>query len=216
MSAGPVHVVRLRLESQAPSFGCRAVQYPAVVHPDGAVIPFAIASAPHRLPELEVHFQPLPDNDDAARMLGLLVAGSTLRLQPPAGNVFVDGTEQALFFVCGGSGIAQAWSMLEHLSHQRTRPRVGLQWCVDQPSMLYLSKRLTQLDFIEPVIFVDDRRDEDNAGLAWLRNHTDDIRDGKIVLCGGPAFVWAAVDALQSGGNSRLQLASDVFDYAPR
>lgn len=216
ISAGPVHVVRLRLEPPSTPFEFQAGQYTSFAHPDGSVIPFSIASAPHRLPELEIHFQPLAGNEDAQRMLELLVTGTTVQLLPPAGNVVLDGTEKELFFICGGSGIAQAWSMLEHLARQPTRPRVGLVWCVDAPNLLYLSERLNGLHFLDPVIFVDERRNEDNAGMTWLCGHTAELQQSKVVICGGPAFVWAAVDALQRDGDSALNLASDVFDYAPR
>ncbi len=209
-------MVRLRLDSQPTSFAFQAGQYTAILHPDGTAIPFSIASAPHRLPELEIHFQPLAGNDDAERMLDLLAAGGPVQLQPPAGNVYLDATEKALFFICGGSGIAQAWGMLEQLDHQTKRPKVGLLWCVDAPNLLYLGERLHSLDFLEPVIFVDERRNEDNAGMAWLDEHAADLQHSRIVLCGGPAFVWAAVDVLQPSGGGTLDLASDVFDYAPR
>ncbi len=217
VSAGAVHVIELTLDQETSpnAFNFAPGQYTSVVHPDGSFIPFSIASSPHRLPELELHFQPVPNAPEAELMMSLLTVGNTLELTPPTGNTFVNDAATPLFFICGGSGVAQAWSILEWLDAQPQFPPTTVLWCVDSAQHLYLEDVLKALP-IQLEVHVDSRRDEQNSGMRWLAENALALRQRRIVLCGSPPFVWAAVDALHELDARGWQLASDVFDYAPR
>ena len=61
---------------------------------------------------------------------------------------------------------------------------------------------------------VDDPSVDGNAAVAWIRSQHPS--EGRYLLCGPPGFVYAVADALLQAGVARENLASDVFDYAPR
>jgi CDP-4-dehydro-6-deoxyglucose reductase, E3 len=208
-----VRLISLVLESP---FAFRAGQYLYVVHPDGARIPMSIASAPERLPLLDLHFRPLPGVAEAASMLQLLERShEALALDGPYGDVFVDGpltTDLALF--AGGSGISQCRSIVEHLLDVGQSGRVRLVWSVTQADQLYCDVELRHfsrwLDYT-PLV---DSQECPNAAVAWI-DATKPALSGRIVVAGGPGFVYAVVDALERIGHDAV-IESDVFAYAPR
>ena len=208
VGSGPVQRVRLDVRDE---FDFAAGQYTAVIHPNGTSIPFSIASSPHRLPHLELHFQPLPGAPEAGLMQSLLRTETHLTLAPPAGNVSLTRSDEDVLFVCGGSGAAQAWCMLSWLSSQPTQPAATMLWCVEHTDHLYLEGELRALPFLDLHVRVDDSRDEENAGLSWLRDNAPPLKQRRTFLCGGPGFVWSAADTLEG-----FRLSSDVFDFFPR
>ncbi|MEE8245416.1 MAG: hypothetical protein V3R27_10485 [Pseudomonadales bacterium] len=82
----------IRLELEEP-FQFAAGQYLEIEHPSGTRIPLSIASAPHRLPRLELHYRSTPGDDLAALLDGLLQKGRTLDLCGPFGDVIVTTLE---------------------------------------------------------------------------------------------------------------------------
>ena len=212
VTPGAVQVIQL---SVADSFDFEPGQYTSVRHPSGAAIPFSIASSPHRLPELELHFQPIEGLDEARLMSALLRTEQSLLLEPAAGRVRVPEDDHPLVFICGGSGIAQAWCMLEWLHEMQDARVTKVLWCLDRIDQAYLAPRLEALA-IDVDVLVDPTRDERNAGLRWLDQHADQLSDAHLILCGGPPFVWAVTDRLDAAGTTGRSRQSDVYEYAPR
>lgn len=208
-------VQRLVLEMPA-SFRFRAGQYLTVAHPDGG-IPLSIASAPRRLPLLHLHYRSTPGNPEAARMDALLDGGSTLEISGPAGSVGLEppGAGPTLI-VAGGTGIAQAFGLVDALPDRAEHGDLTVLWCADRQDDFYQQDALAGRAAL--VTIADPRRDEDNAALAWLRRHGGRFAaaGSQVVVCGAPAFVYAACDALHAAGVPTSRLQSDVFDYAPR
>jgi len=209
--------VRLISLTLASPFSFDAGQYLYVVHPSGARIPMSIASAPERLPRLELHFRPLPNVADATLLLQLIDRTATDWLvEGPLGDVRVRGPlDSDLWLVAGGSGLSQCRSIVEHLkSVGHTRP-VRLVWSVTDAEQLYCDAELRRfgrwLDYT-PLV---DSPDRPNAAVAWLDETRPAIR-GRIVVSGGPGFVHAVVDALERVGVGDATIESDVFAYAPR
>jgi CDP-4-dehydro-6-deoxyglucose reductase len=204
------------LEVEAP-FAFRAGQYLYVVHPDGVRIPMSIASAPERLPQLELHFRPLPGVGDATLMLELLDRRDVpLILDGPFGEVHVAGPLAAdLTLFAGGSGISQCRSIVEHLRGVGHARRVRLVWSVTQLDHLYCDAELRRfaswLDYM-PLV---DSPEKPNAAVAWIDEHRPTL-SGRVVVAGGPGFVYAIVDALERIGRHAATIESDVFAYAPR
>jgi CDP-4-dehydro-6-deoxyglucose reductase, E3 len=201
-----------------PDYAFHAGQYLRVLHPDGD-IPLSIASAPRRLPELHLHYRSTPGLAEAQRLDALLAAGDRLEVSEPAGDVLLPAPlADATLIVAGGTGMAQAMSFVDDFTGADPGARVTLLWCVDHPDDAYLRQELTTLDapWLETVIIADDDRSPDNRGLAWLRSDARAFRAGSVVLAGGPAFVYAAVDALRDAGLDPDLVRSDVFAYAPR
>jgi len=209
--------VRLVSLALASPFAFDAGQYLKVVHPSGARIPMSIASAPQRLPRLDLHFRPLPGVADAALMLELVDGDATeLSIEGPFGDVRVRGPlDSDLWLFAGGSGISQCRSIADHLRSVGHARRVRLLWSVTDAEQLYCDAELRRfapwLDYA-PLV---DSPERPNAAVAWL-NETRPALGGRIVVSGGPGFVYAVVDAIERIGTGGATPESDVFAYAPR
>jgi CDP-4-dehydro-6-deoxyglucose reductase len=152
-------------------------------------------------------------------MDALLAAGDALVLQGPFGAVSVDAREtRPLLMIAGGTGAAQALSIIEDLTLRRTERPVTLLCCADGEPDFYFRRSLETIRerWLETVFIADPRRTPDNAAMLWLARHADAFRDHRILLCGSPAFVYAAADVLTDAGIDGEKLESDVFAYAPR
>jgi CDP-4-dehydro-6-deoxyglucose reductase len=198
------------------SFRFHAGQYLNIVHPGGVRIPMSIASAPERLPELELHYRPLPGAPEAALMNELLDADNELSIEGPLGDVHVAGPlDDDLLLIAGGSGISQCRAILEHLRHTEHTRDVTLVWSVTQRDHLYADADLglfaPWLKY-EPVV---DSPQAPSAVLRWLRTHPLPT-SGRVIVSGSPGFVYAVADAMNELGASGVTVESDVFSYAPR
>lgn len=208
-----VRLITLALGSPFPFV---AGQYLNVVHPGGVRIPMSIASAPDRLPQLELHYRPLPGVPEAALMNELLDGSRSLSIEGPHGDVRFDGPYDGdLLLIAGGSGISQCRAIIEHLRERKQAHRVRLVWSVTQSDQLYCDAELRAFArWLEYVPLVDAPNSE-NAAIVWLRT-AELPRSGRIVVSGGPGFVYAVADVLRAIGVGTAVIESDVFSYAPR
>jgi len=176
----------------------------------------SIASAPERLPRLDLHFRPLPGVEAAALMQQLLEHRTReLTIEGPFGDVRVRGpVVGGLLLIAGGSGIAQSRSIVEHLDLCGQTDAVRLVWSVTRDDQLYCDAELHGFARWLEYVAVVDSVEHGNAAVAWVR--TADLTADRIVLSGGPGFVYAVVDALIERGVAIASIESDVFDYAPR
>lgn len=208
-----VRLITLTLRSP---FDFKAGQYLNVVHPSGARIPMSIASSPHRLPRLELHYRPLPGVPEAALMNELLAAASDVSIDGPHGDVCFDGpSAEDLLLIAGGSGIAQGRAIVDQLRSSGQRHRVRLVWSVTAADQLYCDAELRTFARWLEYISVVDVPGAENAAVAWLRNAAPP-RSGRVVVSGGPGFVYAVVDVLKAIASPGVSIESDVFSYAPR
>jgi NAD(P)H-flavin reductase len=229
----PVFVCRISARTGSPvqqlilempaGFRFRAGQYLEILHPEG-VIPLSIASGPHRLPELHLHYRSMPGVREAVRMDALLAAGEPLQVRGPFGDVSApDDPDVALLLIAGGTGISQVRAFLDQLAAEARRAPVTVLWCADTEADLYCRTELAMMagDGVRIECVADPRRDAANAGL---RRATELARAAAastgarcwILLGGSPGFVHAAADALADAGIDPHLLHSDVFAYAPR
>lgn len=218
-AAGACHSAAGACRSAAGAFEFAAGQYLEIEHPSGVRIPLSIASAPHRLPQLELHYRSTPGDPLAPLLDELLQERQTLELRGPFGDVSVTAYAGPLLLVAGGTGISQALSILEHLQHLGSpladAPAVTLLWCADTIHAFYARERLAELPWLDAKCIADARKTPDNDGLAWLHEHLTANAYDRVLLCGGPQFVYAVVDHLKT---HQLDVAveSDVFGYSPR
>ncbi len=176
----------------------------------------SIASASEHLPRLELHYRPLPGVAEAALMNELLQAASELSLEGPFGDVRINGPlDDDLLLIAGGSGIAQCRAILHHLRQTTHNRAATLVWSVTQPDHLYCDAELQHFASWLRYEAVVDTPQAKNAATAWLRTHALPT-SGRIVISGGPGFVYAVVDALDELGVTGVSIESDVFSYAPR
>src|SRR5262245_57397815 len=209
-------VRRIRLACDAP-FSFDAGQYLFIVHPSGRRIPFSIASSPHRLPELELHFRPIPGNEEAVLVTELLGASAELLLDGPHGDVHVGSVGRPLWLYAGGTGISQALSMISSLTARPAVAPVQLVWSVVTGGDLYCETELREFERIpwfRMTTLVDSPGDTTNAAVRHIEREGPPPDDATIVLCGGPGFVNSVADALASRGVQRARIRSDTFTYA--
>lgn len=176
----------------------------------------SIASAPERVPELELHYRPLPGVAEAALMNELLDKSDAISIEGPFGDVRVIGPlEEALLLIAGGSGISQCRAIVEHLRCIQHAHPVRLVWSVTQHDHLYADDELRRFASWLEYDAVVDTPQEKSAVLAWLRTHTLPT-SGRVIVSGSLGFVYAVVDTLNELGATHLAIESDVFSYASR
>jgi len=200
-------------------FAFRAGQYLEVELGDDDRIPLSIASSPHRLPQLHLHYRSTPGLTEAHRFDELLAEGGTLAIHGPFGTACLPEPLRApLLIIAGGTGGGQALGLLDDLLAEPPSHPVSLLWCADRSEDLYRRGWLESLDhdWLTSECIADARRDAANRGLVWLRDRAPTLANHRIILSGSPGFVYSAVDVLLPAGVLLEQMASDVFAYAPR
>lgn len=178
----------------------------------------SIASAPERIPELELHYRPLAGVAEAELMNELLDGGTELSIEGPFGDVRVAAPLiEDLLLIAGGSGISQCRAILEHLRHAEHSRSVTLVWSVTQREHLYADAELRSFASWLNYEAVVDSPQATSAVLSWLRTRALPT-SGRIIISGGPGFVHAVSDTLNElgVGATNVTIESDVFSYAPR
>ena len=206
----PVQRITLHVNGAYPF---SAGQY-LTVQGENVNIPLSIASAPHRLPELELHYRSTPGAPEAEAM-DMLLSGSQLQLCAAQGDVRCGPAHQPLLLIAGGSGAAQAFSCAESRGQLADADTTVL-WCADHADDVYDTERLAGYVNGQLQVCIDDQRTEENEGLRWLREHHTAFRQHNVIICGSPGFVYTVTDLLSAQGFSREALQSDVYAYAPR
>lgn len=211
-SRGRVPTQRIDLEV-SPEFVFHAGQYLGIRLDGLDDMMMSIASAPHRLPNLELHYRPTPGDAQSEALDRLLRDDTQLHLSGPYGDVRVSRDEDCLL-IAGGTGASQAFAIARDRAHRAVAGRTDVLWCADTKHDLYAVDELQALATLTTV--VDDQRRAANAGLQWLRTHAGVMRDANVVICGSPGFVYAVHDVLLEVGFAPSALQADVYSYAPR
>lgn len=210
-------VQRITLEiPPANNYTFLAGQYLEILTPDH-VIPMSIASAPWRLPLLELHFRANPGAPEALALTQLLEGKQSLSITPAKGDVGCGKPDQPLLIVAGGSGAAQAFSCTEErqklFERGITVSPTTIVWCADKDSDIYAADELSRFEHVTLHTHIDDRRTPENEGLTWLSQHASDYIDAYVVICGSPGFVSSVTDLLIAKGITRSQLHSDMYAF---
>ena len=200
-------------------------QYLELLHPDGDAA-FSIAN-PASDRHIELHIGHAPGNTAAMRILDWLGAALTVPLRLPLGCRYLNDDEAhnaPLWFVCGGTGFAQAFAMIRHLLAGSSAIIPRLYWGGHQQQDLYLhdwalaKAQAKEIRYV-PVISgppVAHWRHGLVGDAAVLDLTEPDIRNGLFFVCGSPAMAWATYDLLIRAGVSADRIHADAFDYAPR
>ncbi|NJN51572.1 MAG: hypothetical protein HC809_07125 [Gammaproteobacteria bacterium] len=215
--AGDIRIIRL---AATAAFNFKAGQYLRILTGspgDGRAIPFSIASAPRRSPELELHYKPIAGSADATAMNALLASTDSLSFDGPHGDVWIDESfVEPLTILAGGTGISQAHAIVDQLRPMRRRATVELIWSVARASDAFCAS------FFEEV--ADHRNwfgfermvdDADHTGAEGWLSARDAPLTGAVLLAGSPGFVYAMADLIGARG-WRPDLRADAFSYAPR
>ena len=204
---------------------------------DADGIPFSIASAPADLPELELHYGETPGSPDTDSMTALLTAwergdAPDVALSEPAGTIRCETPHtRRLLLIVAGTGLAQAYGIIRHLSGTHQQQPVTLFHHASTDEGLYLDPELKELDQVLPWFHYAPRigllsRDSNplTNAEAWLQHERhkpgpagiQHITDADVILCGGPDFVYTISDALSDLALHPRSLQADAFSYAPR
>lgn len=218
ISGMPVRRILLELNpTDAAQYTFWAGQYLEIVTPSH-VIPMSIASAPSRLPQIELHFRANPNAPDAQALNDALAQEKYLSITSPQGDVRSGELDQPLLIIAGGSGAAQAFSCIE-ARHGKLAPTdspcapTTVVWCADQASDIYAEAELARFPNVTVYAHVDDRRTPENEGLVWLSVHALEYQDAYILIAGSPGFVNIVTELLISKNIPRGQLHSDMYAF---
>ena len=226
LAVEPLNATVRRLLLNATGFDFSAGQY-IYLHAGQQRLPLSVASAPARLPELELHYRSTPGDADAAALDALLLHAHELTLDGPHGDVVItEPTSEPLTLIAGGTGISQAASIIEQLADcqaqqladcQAQQLVVQLWWSLPAPAASYAVsaiERVSSESWFALETLYDDPTADSNAAVSRIRNGP--IEPGQYLLCGAPGFVYSCAQELLDRGINRSALRSDVFDYAPR
>ncbi len=203
-----------------------AGQYLQMVLPEKK-FPFSIASSPHLKDKLELHIRPTPGSEDSALIETLLNSASDIEIQVPLGDCFLtEKPDNTLILLAASTGITQMKSIIEFLEPRGFDHPVYLYWGVVSDKDLYLSdlcnswvEKHENFHFI-PVVS-EPETSPDWAGRTGLVGEAalediKDVSDVTVFVSGGPAMVYATLDAFVERGMPEASMKSDIFSYAPR
>ncbi len=203
-----------------------AGQYLQLVLPEKKC-PFSIASSPHLKNQLELHIRPTPGSDDSIMIEALLDDASELEIEAPLGDCFLSSRpENPLILLAASTGITQMKSIIEFLEPEGFEHPVYLYWGVLSDSDLYLSALCESWEaqhdnFTYTPVVSEPATSPNWQGKTGLVGEValadlDDVSDVTVFVSGGPAMVYATLDAFVERGMPEGNMHSDIFSYAPR
>jgi len=202
-------------------------QYLETVLPSGKKCPFSIASAPNVQGVVELHVRPTPNSSDSLEIEALLNDSVPLEVEMPKGDCYLErAPDNTLILLAASTGITQMKSIVEHLLDDGFEHPVYLYWGVLSSSDLYLDDLCKKWDrendnFHYIAVVSEPSSSPDWTGRTGLVGDAvlddfDDLHDVTVIVSGGPAMVYATLDAFMERGMPRQNMRSDIFSYAPR
>lgn len=216
---------RLILERPEPAT-FDAGQYLQIVTPEKKY-PFSIASSPRETDIIELHIRPTPGSADSDRIEAVLDDAEILDIEIPLGDCFIkERPVQPLVMLAASTGITQMKSIIEFLEPEGFEQPVYLYWGVLADKDLYLDSlcqdwqaRHSNFHYIpvvsEPTSSPEWQGRTGLVGEAALSD-LDNVDNVKVIVSGGPAMVYATLDAFIDRGMPEANMQSDIFSYAPR
>ncbi|XOV86264.1 MAG: NAD(P)H-flavin reductase [Pseudomonadota bacterium] len=211
-------------EGESVSF--HAGQYLEIELP-AKMCPFSIASAPEHAEQIELHVRPTPNSEDSRQIEALLDTASALVIEIPKGDCFIaTPPSNPLVLIAASTGITQMKSIIEHLLPGGHQLPVHLYWGVLSAQDLYLDSLWRQLEGLYPNFHYTPVVSEPATSPDWQGQiglvgqvallDMQDVSDITVVVSGGPAMVYATLDAFVARGMPEASMHSDIFSYAPR
>lgn len=189
--------------------------------------PFSIASSPDIEGTLELHIRPTPNSADSVEIEKLLDSATSLNIEIPIGDCFVDATIDSPLILMGAStGITQMKSIIEFLLPRGPTQPIWLYWGVLSAQDLYLTElclsweeQYSGFTFV-PVVSEPHRSPEWQGRTGLLLDAVlqdfDQLNDMQVYVSGSPGMVYATYDRFIEHGIDAKAIFSDVFAYAPR
>lgn len=207
-------------------FTFKAGQYLEIVLPRKKC-PFSIANAPELEGLIELHVRPTPDSEDSDEIERLLDSRQDLEIELPKGDCFVEAApDRPLILIAASTGITQMKSICEHLMVSGLTQPLHLYWGVPAAKDLYLSTLCESWEKAHPdfryiPVVSDPSTSPQWQGRTGLVGHAvledfEDLGNVTVYVSGGPAMVYATLDAFVERGMPEERMHSDIFSYAPR
>ncbi|MFT7220342.1 MAG: CDP-4-dehydro-6-deoxyglucose reductase [Candidatus Azotimanducaceae bacterium] len=208
------------------SVGFKAGQYLEMVLPHKKC-PFSIASAPTVTNQIELHIRPTPGSEDSIVIEALLDSQSDIEIQAPLGDCFLsDPPGTPLILIAASTGITQMKSIIESLEPDNLDHPVYLYWGVVSDKDIYLSELCETWESKYPNFHFAPVVSEPATSPEWkgrtglvgevALTELDNVSDATVFVSGGPAMVYATLDAFVARGMPEENMKSDIFSYAPR
>lgn len=189
--------------------------------------PFSIANAPELEGLIELHVRPTPDSEDSVEIEKLLNDRRDIEIEIPKGDTFVEqAPDNPLILIAASTGVTQMKSICEHLMAHPLNVPIYLYWGVLSDKDLYLSSMLESWEAAYPEFHYVPVVSNPETSPGWtgrkgLVGHAvledfDDLSDVTVYVSGGPAMVYATLDAFVERGMPEERMHSDIFSYAPR
>ena len=189
--------------------------------------PFSIASSPKLAGQIELHIRPTPDSEDSTVIESLLDAKSEIEIEAPLGDCFL--TEKPagpLILIAASTGITQMKSIIEFLEPDGFEHPVYLYWGVVSDKDIYLDALCQTWESKYPNFHFAPVVSEPETSPEWQGRkglvgevalaELDEVSDALVFVSGGPAMVYATLDAFMAKGMPEENMRSDIFSYAPR
>lgn len=204
----------------------KAGQYLQMVLPHKKC-PFSIANSPRISGQIELHVRPTPGSEDSVAIDAALDNKTELTVEIPLGDCYLESAPgNTLILMAASTGITQMKSIIEFLEPDGFEHPVHLYWGVVCDRDLYLaelceswSARHSNFHFT-PVVSEPDTSPDwtGRTGLVGdaVLSDFDNLDDVTVFVSGGPAMVYATLDAFMERGMPEGNMRSDIFSYAPR
>jgi len=204
----------------------KAGQYLQMVLPEKKY-PFSIASCPHVQDQLELHVRPTAGSADSDRVEALLDSANELTIEVPLGDCFLTAApKNTLILMAASTGFTQMKSIIEFMAPEGFSQPAYLYWGVLSDKDLYMAELCAQwqqrhdnFHFVPVVSEPDTSPDwQGRTGLVGdaVLEDFDDLTNVTVFVSGGPAMVYATLDAFVERGMPEENMSSDIFSYAPR
>ena len=186
---------------------------------------YSPANAPRDDGSLELHIQLVDGGQVSGALVRSMQVGDTVRLGAPVGDQLTWSGEDGpdLLMVAGGTGLAPLRAVLEQVDARwasgRSGPRVNLFHGVRVPWNLYDRPWLTEFAESRPwfdltEVVSDDPSFPGARGLVGsVAADSKDWRGHIALVCGGPAMVTHAVDALVTSGVPLEDIRYEQFHH---
>lgn len=204
----------------------KAGQYLNVVLAE-KLCPFSIASPPELKGKVELHIKPTPGSDDSVEIEKLLDEATTLEIELPIGDCYVEQAPKGILILMAAStGITQMKSIIEHLAEDVISEPTYLYWGVIADSDLYLAQLCREWEKVNQNFHFIPVVSEPNTSPDWqgrtglvpdavLEDFTN-LEEVSVIVGGSPGMVYATLDRFVERGMPEKNMSSDVFSYAPR
>ena len=218
--------VILSLPDGSARLGFKAGQYLNVVLAEKRC-PFSIASPPELKGKVELHIKPTPGSDDSIEIEKLLDEATTLEIELPIGDCYVEQAPKGILILMAAStGITQMKSIIEHLAADVISEPTYLYWGVIADSDLYLAQLCREWEQVNKNFHFIPVVSEPNTSPDWqgrtglvpdaVLEDFSNLEEVSVIVGGSPGMVYATLDRFVERGMPEKNMSSDVFSYAPR